>query len=295
MSRSITLHARWQRFVECVLLPVMSVLLPWPACWRLFAQIAVRSEPFADVTESALREMAARVACPDVSAWRLRHRLTRMVDQVDAALSYFRSDRWIERNLVVEGEIPTRGPCLFVGFHYGVGFWVLRYLRAKGMPVSFLSRRIVPEEFPGACACYVFERFRMRQVARAGGGPVVYLGGSVGRMREIFQAGGSVVGLVDVPPEGNEDRRFLSLLGCRASFPTGLLDLAEAEGVQVVAYVCRLDPATGRRCLSFHSPSMQEPDRLAWLARLLEAAIRSDSASWHLWGEFPRFLRETRS
>lgn len=283
----MTFRTCWKGATECLLLPMLAILLPWAVCWRMLRYMAWRGWSFRAESERAVAVAMRQGHVTDRAGWCARHRLIRMVDLVDAALSGTRGDAWMDRHLVVEGDVPPAGPCMFLGFHYGTGFWALRHLRRTGHPVSFLSRRIGPEEFPGAPLCYGFERWRMRQVAKAGGAPVIFLGGSVERMRTALRTGQSILGMVDVPPEGTRRGVPIRFMGGEARFPDGLLRLAEAEGVPIMAYLCRLDTATGQRRLSL---TRLPEGRLSLLAELLDKAVHEDTAAWHLWGEWSRFF-----
>jgi hypothetical protein len=264
--------------------------MPWAVCWRLL-HFLVRHDWLYRAETGHAADMAERLGhVDDRPAWCVRHRLIRAVDQADAALSGSRGDGWMDRHLVVEGDSPPAGPCLFLGFHFGTGFWTLRWLRRQGHPVSFLSRPIEPGEFPGAPLCYRFERRRMRQVERAGGAPVIYVGGSVARMQAALRSGISVLGMLDVPPESGRTDVPVPFMGGQARFPDGLLRLAEREGVPVMAYLCRLDTATGKRRLTLVRVPDGLPDKLAFLVTLLDKAVHEDTAAWHLWAEWPRFF-----
>ena len=286
----MNMRACWNGLSECVLLPLLAILLPWRVFWRMARRLAVHDLLFRDETAHALNAAMAQGHAAEAGDWRNRQRLVRIVDLADAALSGTRGDGWMSRRIIVDGDRPPEGPCLFLGFHYGTGFWVLRYLRSLGQRVSFLSRRILREDFPGMPLCYAFERWRMHLVSHAGGGPVIYVGGSVAKMKSVLQDGGSILAMADVPLEHGAAGRTVPFLDGKAQLPDGLIRLAESEKVPIVAYLCRLDTGTGQRRLSFARLPDEVEDKLAWLMDLLGQAIREDPAAWHLWAEWPRFF-----
>ncbi len=280
---------------ECLLLPAVAASLPWSIAWPLLRRSANCRSLFAGETARA-RAMAVRASfAGDPDAWADGHRLTRIVDQIDPALSLSRSDRWMRTHLQVDGDPLPPGACIVAGFHYGTGFWALRWLRSQGHPVSFLSRPIVAEEFPGEPLRFAFERWRMRQAAKAGGAPIIYVGDSMRKIREALRAGTSVLGMVDVPVSDSPNRVAAPFMGGEAWFPDGLLRIAESENVPVVGYVARLDPDTGRRRLTLTRLPIGGEDPMRSLAAMLERAIRRDPPAWHLWAEWPLFFRNPAS
>ena len=284
-----------RQVAECLLLPALAASLPWGVAWPLLRRAARRRDLFAGETARA-QAMAAREGfANDVDAWAAGHRLTRIVDQIDPALSQSRSDRWMRRHLRVEGDALPRGACIFAGFHYGPGFWSLRWLRAQGHPVSFLSRPIVAEEFPGEPLRFAFERWRMRQAASAGGAPIIYTGDAVRKIREALQCGTSVLGMVDVPLTDSPNRIAAPFMGRQAWFPDGLLKIAGSENVPLIGYVANLDPVTGNRRLTLTQLPVEGEDPMRSLAAMLERAIRRDPPAWHLWAEWPLYFRDPPS
>jgi len=199
-----------------------------------------------------------------------------------------RGDRWMARHLRVDGDAPPRGPCVFVGFHYGTGFWSLRYLRRLGHRVSFVSAPIESAQFHGDRLRPGFFRWRQRRVEAAGGAPVIYVGGSSERIRTTLRDGVSILALIDVP-DATTSTLAVPLLGKRVRFPDGIVRIAASEGVPLVGYVASLDPQTGTRRLRFTRLPDDPTQALGTLAGMLDAAIREDPASWHFWAEWPRF------
>ena len=280
---------------ECLFLPALAASLPWDIAWPLLRRSARCRGLFAEATARAQAMAVRENFAQDPDAWARGHRLTRIVDQVDPAISSLRSDRWMRDHLQVEGDALPAGACIFAGFHYGPGFWSLRWLRSQGHPVSFLSRPIVAEEFAGQPLRFAFERWRMRQAGRAGGAPIIYVGDSVRRIREALQAGTSVLGMVDVPLPESPHRAAAPFMGGEAWFPDGLVRIARSEGVPLFAYVAGLDPSTGRRSLTLTRLPVGGEDPMHSLAAMLERAIRRDPPAWHLWAEWPLFFRNSPS
>lgn len=283
----------WARQVgECLLLPALAAALPWRVAWPLLRAFAGRGFFFEDGAARAARAAAERGLCGEAAAWMHAHRLMRIVDQVDPAISSLRGDSWMDRNLSVDGDPLPPGPCVLIGFHYGTGFWSLRHLRRRGHRVSFLSVRIDAAHGAGQPLLRrAFMHWRVHQVVRAGNAPVIYVGGSTDKIRAALREGISILGLIDVPQPAGAGRVPVPFLGSVAYFPDGLVRLAAAEGVPLIAYVAQLDPRTGRRRLTLTKLPIPGEDPMQSLAAILERAVRDDPPAWHFWEFWPLFVK----
>lgn len=283
---------RWptlrRQFGECVLLPALALALPWSLAWRAMRALATRERLFGRETREAQVQCGARGFVRDRRSWRQRHRLTRMVDHVDPAISAMRSDRWLARHLSVSGDPIPAGPCLFIGFHYGTAFWSLRHLRRLRHRVAFVSAPI------GAHARseplrFAYTRWRQKQVAIAGGAPVIYVGGSGERIRAALCSGVSVLALIDVP-EPTTPTVAVRVLDHEMQLPDGIVRIGAAAGVPLIGFIGTLDAQSGARRLRFTRLPSEPAAALRALAAMLDAAIRDDPAAWHFWGQWPRLV-----
>ena len=296
-TRTPRVDLRWpalkRQFAECIALPAIAVALPWSIAWRVLRAIAARGHTFGTETMRAQAMCEAQGFVHDRASWVQRHRLTRIVDQVDPAIAAMRGDRWMERHLRVDGDSPPSGAAVFVGFHYGTGFWSLRHLRRLGHRVSFLSARIDDLQWRAEPLRLAFMHWRQKRVADAGGAPVIYVGGSSDRIRAALREGVSILALIDVP-EPTTCTATVNLLGHDVQFPDGILRIAASERVPLVGYVASLDSHTGMRHFRFTRLPDDPPKALDALAAMLDAAIRRDPAAWHFWAEWPRFAARAR-
>jgi hypothetical protein len=272
---------------ECLLFPAIAILLPWSLAWRVLRTLARRGRAFAQEADAALAACRAQGLVADEVSWASSHRLMRIVDHVDPALSFFRRDRYLDRHVVVDADALPAAPCLFVGFHYGTAFWALRHLRRLGYRASFLAANVTARQCPGQPLRLRFMRFRKRCVERASGAPVILVGGSRERIASALRAGTSVVGLIDVPEASHATS--VELLGQSLQWPDGLLQIAQRAGVPVVAFIATLD-ASGARRIRLRTVPADPARAMAALAALLDDAVRSESSGWHLWAEWTRFL-----
>jgi len=292
--------------LEWLLLPAVSAVVPWRWGFRFYCRVAQSDRLFGAATRSVLAASAARRPPAEPTAWAAAYRLVQLIDRADLWLSRFRSDRWIDRHLEVEGDAWPDRPFVGITFHYGAGLWAIRHLCRGGRRASFLSLRLERGFARGSLLPHAYARARLREVERAGRAPVIYTRGSFAEMRAALGRGVSILGLIDIPPGRAHSGMPVQFLGDRAWFPTGLLRLARIENVPVAVFTLGCDRATGKRklhirCLPAHDPGASENDeeRLQIIARELEQAIDADPPAWHAWADLPLFrqapaLRATR-
>jgi phosphatidylinositol dimannoside acyltransferase len=280
-----------RQIAECIMLPALAATLPWPLAWRAIRALAARGRLFEGEAERAQAAWSAHDSLiQERKSWLECHRLMRIVDHVDPALSLARSDGFLDRHVIVDGDAIPAAPCLFVGFHYGTGFWSLRHLRRLGHHVSFLAAPVTRAHWPGQPLAFAFARLRKTGVERAGNAPVILVGGSADTIRAALRSGTSVLALIDVP-EPTTTTVTVRLLGHDVQFPDGILRIGAAERVPLIGYVASLDARGGTRHLRFTRLPDDPAAALHALAAMLDAAIRRDPAAWHFWAEWPRFAK----
>jgi len=291
---------RCRVWLEILILPLLSVMLPWRVAFRCYRYLARQDWLLRDATERAAATAIAYgyLAVDDpgaVTVWRRDFRLILLVDHADAFLSRFRSARWLDRHVRPSGDGWPEGAFIGITFHYGAGLWAIRHLRRSGQRSAFLSIRFDAGSFPGEFLRFWLARWRMREVARAGGAPVIYTGGSVARIRAALQEGVSVLGLIDVPTGQTTAPRPVFLLGRPARLPPGLLRIAREAGVPVALFSMGVDTDTGERWLHIHRlDSICEDRGLVAIGEFFDATLRKHPPAWHLWGDLPCFLDSSR-
>ena len=273
--------------LERVLLPGLAAVLPWSWCARLFWQLA-RAEPLYRGEVDAAWEHA-RHYLPTDPLWKRRARFHLLVDNADYFLSLVRGRRWMERHIRVTGSENLHAgvnAMLLVTFHWGQGFWALRWLRERGQPAAWLHAPVASRLRPGEYVSGLMGRLRIRQVGRLSGARPIPVGGSIAAMRErLQQAGLPVMAMPDAPLRPGQRTLAVELLGRPARIAAGVITMAAQEGVPVQAYTMRVDPRTGKRHLAI-GPRLVESDPAVLaqaLADVLSGAIREDPSAWYVW------------
>jgi len=287
-------RAELRAALERALLPALAAILPWPCTARLYWQLARAGFLYRAEVESAWQH-ARRVLPPDL-LWKRRARYHLLVDNADYFLSRSRGPRWMRRYLRVSGGEnldSAVNPALFVTFHWGQGFWALRYLRDRGFAAAWLHAPVPARLEPGGCIAGLMGRRRIRQVGRLSGAEPIPVGGSIAAMRERLQQGLSVMAMPDAPLRPGQRELAVELLGRPAHIAAGVITMAAADRIPVYAYTVRADPRTGRRHLAI-APALvaDDPALLAQrLADVLSQAVQDDPAAWYVWPFAEGFFR----
>jgi hypothetical protein len=281
------------QFAELIVLPAMACLLPWNWYYRIVRYLSRMSWLYRDAgtrAEAAAKETG--LFEPD-RIWRRHYRINRLVDGIDLWLSPVRSDRWMDRNLDVEGAWPVEGPFVATSLHWGTGVWALRHVRCNAGPIAMILR---PESEWGEAfsrPMHVYLKSCERWIAGAGGAPILFTGpGLSSRLSAAFEAGSRILALVDVPKGANKDGFPVDFLGQPTYFASGVINLAVQRGIPIVPYSIGLDFTTGRRRLEILPPLQADGTRqvMIELATYFDRVVRRQSASWHFWPFHRAFL-----
>ncbi|MEP7084734.1 MAG: hypothetical protein ABI854_08355 [Betaproteobacteria bacterium] len=275
-----------------MLLPAAAAILPWTLGFRLLRRFARNADLFPELTEAACNGALTVSPIEDVTAWKQRYRLIRLVDHCDMFLLRTRSRRWLRKHADVQGEWPSKGPFIAMSFHWGQGIWALADLHSIGPPVRLLAARLDKSEFGDDWVSYAYARSRNRTVELAAGAPIIYVGGARRQLESALADGHIVLALYDLPPTAGHSTLLTRVCERVIKLPSGLASLAAASGVPIVPFSLGIDYETGRRQLRIEEPflpadAQEFADRLAVsLTRL----IRMDTAAWHLSSHAPHFF-----
>lgn len=279
------LRAALRNLLQLWLLPALVALLPWRLGWPLARFITRLPRLYGREQFVTLNGMAAAgLPRPDDGFLR-RQRLLRLLDHADLFLSMMRSDRWIARHVEVEGEWPERGPFLLLAFHWGAGLWGLRHMRSAGLCAHSLTHELDPAHYVSEPFALAYDRLRLRETARVLGAAVQRRGSQVRHLLRALERGENILGLIDAPVTDSRNAVEVRLLGRRARFATGLLQIARRAGAPVVLFSAGVDWSSGRRRLVVRPPIAVDDVEAAArrLAGELDGLLQRWPDHWHLW------------
>ena len=288
------LRAEARDLVELVLLPGLAAVLPWRICFRIFRYLCRSDFLYRETCHEALAQASARGWVRGSSeTWLQRHRLVILIDHADFYLSRFRSDRWMARHLLVQGNWPDPSqPAILCTFHWGAGMWALRHAAAHAMRAHAIAAPQLAGAFPGRRVKFLYSRARVRAVGVALRTEPIEPSRSPRRILRALQQGEQVLAAIDVPADQVAASDPIDFLGLRARVPRGLLRVACDSGVPVTVYLLGIRLSDGKRRLQIHQlgrRSELEP-LVAEVFAHLEAAVREEPSAWHFWSVAPRFF-----
>ncbi|MES2817381.1 MAG: hypothetical protein V4812_00140 [Pseudomonadota bacterium] len=276
-------------FSELMLIAMLVLLLPWPWAFRGLRFVTRFSWMRGVYDQEASRAAAAFGLSAQFEQARLIS-LHRLVDMADYFLTLKYGQGWMRRYLRVTGDVlpdyRTIQAPLFVTFHYGQGFWALRYFREQGFPLAWLHLPPPTRALLGEKVASWMGRRRIARVSRLCGARAIAVGGSIERMRErLLKAQQPVMAMPDAPLQPGQSRIAVRLLERAAYLPAGTIRMAVQAQVPVIIYSILVDPVSGVRRMHIEGPVIgQTQEALAQtLANHLQAALLADPSAWHMW------------
>ncbi|HEY0178628.1 MAG TPA: hypothetical protein VGC30_03220 [Dokdonella sp.] len=269
------------------LLPAFVAMLPYGLGFRLLKMLARRARAFRAEAATACAAASEHVDVVDAPTWQFRFRLLLWVERADVFLVLMRSDRWWRRHVAVTGQWPdAAGGHIFLTYHWGAGFWIMRFLRRGGFRPWFLVRRHEARDFGQTRLARWIGGLRGWVLSRTGSRGLIYTGRSSERIRELLSTGGSVLGMLDLPARPKQRVQSVSLLDAYARLPDGLARLAVDSNSRVTLISCGLDFERGLRELRIEPlPRSSAVEILRNYARHLDSRLRTSPESWIMWRE----------
>jgi len=211
-------------------------------------------------------------------------------DEIDNFIYLLGFSKWFLRRLRIEGQenlnnvLNRGGAAILICYHFGGGFWVLPFLREKGVRIQFFSRDIRKEDYPSGKALFYFYRLSNWTIGRMFDRDVSYKGGGRSSLIQALQEGFWVTTAFDAPPYLIKESTEVDFLGRRTRFPKGLVSMAKALDVPILPFFSFLEAGKERR-ICFERPLYVDDEQKAveQCVRLLEERIMERPDHWHLW------------
>lgn len=274
-----------------VLLAFLALGLPWALSFKILRFLTRFGLGSSEFDQQAVSNMRLYDMGHDSAVAIRQMRLHRLVDLADYYKSWWITPGWLRRYWQVSGDSlpdPEQHPAvLFVTFHYGQGFWALRYFQQHGLHMAALYRP-PPKPVWGERFNYWFFWVRLRSIFRLTKTEPIRVGDEQSELsalvRRLVRHKQPVGVMPDIPTDPAHAVE-VSLLGRRAYFASALLRLVVKKKIPVVLYTSVLDLHTAARNIDIQVLYEQDSvDELAQsLACCLESAILKDATAWHLW------------
>ncbi len=174
---------------------------------------------------------------------------------------------------------------ILLSAHFGGGFWILPFLKNRGMVAHFFSADIEITNYqPFRKALYYYHRMRMWAVEKASGGSVLYKKEGKKGLVKALTEGKWVIILFDVPPFLVRESMEVPFLKRRAWFPKGIVSIARETNSPLLPFFSFLDEGKKRR-ICFEKPFYvdDEGEGVERCVRLIERRIIERPDHWHFW------------
>lgn len=286
---------RWIReFLELLAIPLACALLPWRVGLGLLRLLARWRGWYREEVELATLHARRAGFAPDPDAFAARLRLRLLVEGVDPFVVALRNRRrLVARWVRAHGDpLPESGPALFLGTHYGCGYWFVPFMAERGLPLNIVAPPMATVLQGANPLQRLFRRTRLALLARAAGRPLVHRGGAFEAMLAILARGDVGFGLCDLPTS-RSDATAVELAGRGTRLSPAMFRLAARASVPTYLFWSDIDLATGQRhvqvqCLRAGS----EAGKVEELARMLSARIEADPSGWRFWSIGSEFFPE---
>lgn len=288
------INTMWTEFKQVLgysLLALLVLGLPWRWTYALLRFSTRFGMGRTEFEPAALVSMQRFGFAPDAYIAARQLRLHRLIDLADFYKSWWMTQGWLRRYWRVTGDpLPDakqHPAVLFVTFHYGAGFWALRYFNQHQLNMAALYRPPPPPK-AGERFHYRFFWWRLRSIARLTGTQPIRVGDQKSELtalvRRLVQARLPVGVMPDIPTDPQQAVPA-QMLGHTIYFASALLRLVVKRNIPVALYTSVLDLADGGRNVQMQV--LQEyssiEDLAQTLADCLAAAIEQDPTAWHLW------------
>ena len=279
--------------VEFVLLPGLSLVLPWPWCYRLFRRAARWEWLFRRYCHGAYEQASQFLDIPDEAQWRQRNRLLWLLDAAEYYLVRFRPGALMKKGrFEVVGDWPSEGHFIAVGLHWGLGGLMFRDLARKDHSPRLIFKRNVLGFAEQSRVENLYRRWRPRQYAKVGGGEPISTGGGFAKIVQLLDDKDVLIIVYDAPLMPNSRPVPVTLFDRPARLRSGTIRILADSDVDYVKYRLGYDFETGHRRLEISEPvNVHDPQAIALdLAAFLDDTLRFDATQWYLWRQVQGFF-----
>ena len=221
-------------------------------------------------------------------------------DEIDNFIYQFGFSKSFVRRLKFEGEenlnevLRSGSAVILICYHFGGGFWILPFLRGRGVRVQFFSTDIKKEDYPSKRAFYFFHKLSNWVIGRMFERRVSYKKEGKKNLLKALREGVWVTTAFDVPPYLVKENVEVQFLSMKTRFPKGLISIAKELNIPVLPFFSFLENGTGRK-ICFEKPIYvkDEEECVKECVRLIDQRIRERPDHWHMWPVADQFLSQS--
>lgn len=209
-------------------------------------------------------------------------------DEIDNFICLLGFAKRFLRRLKIEGEenlnrVLNRGGVILICYHFGGGFWILPFLKDKGVRIQFFSTDIRKEDYPSKRAFYCYHKLSNWIIGRIFDRRVSFKKEGKRNLISALKEGVWVSTAFDVPPYLIKESIGVNFLGRQTKFPKGLISIAKELNVPVLPFLSFLEGGNSRR-ICFEKPIyVNDPEEsVNECVRLIERGIMERPDHWHL-------------
>ncbi len=216
-------------------------------------------------------------------------------DEIDNFICLLGFRKRFLRRLKIEGEenlnkvLKSKG-VIFFCYHFGGGFWVLPYLKEKGVKVQFFSTDIRKEDYPSQRAFYCYHKLSNWLIGRIFDRRVCFKKGGRENLIGALKEGAWVSTAFDVPPYLIRENIAVQFLGRWTRFPKGLVSIGKELNVPVLPFFSFLEGNNRRICFEKPMDVVDPEECVRECVRLIERRIIERPDHWHLWPVADQFF-----
>jgi hypothetical protein len=228
---------------------------------------------------------------PDPEAFATRMRLRLLVEHMDGFLVVLRGRRFLQRHVIVSGDpLPSKGPLLLIGTHYGCGYWFVPYLRSRGIALNIIGPNLDALRRSLSLLSYLYVRMRHRLLEIAAGRPLLYRGNAGKAMREVLAQRQVGFALADMPTS-RDDAIPVRIAGQPTRLAQSLFEIAAAQSAPAYIFWSDTDFDTGQRRMHFTQlRDNLPPQQVQAFAAMLDELIAGDPSGWRFWSIATEFF-----
>ncbi len=280
-------------FLTYILLPLCCVLLPYKAGQAAILKIAGKGWLLQARSSASLALAQRFVSVADAHNWKVRWRLTELMEARDLWFSMLGRRKALLRGVRQTGVPQVADRLVLIGMHWGPSVLALQLFRAAGLAPRFVHRTVRPEVMRASPFYYFYLRLLVAYIHRICEGREITVPGARRELEAAQSEAGSPVILLDAPITQSAQPISITVGRLRAELNADGPKLLVNGKALCVLYSMGLDES-GTNVLNCAEPFVpgSVDQLLQRFADLMSQHLTQDSAQWRLWHAADQLFRQ---